>query len=139
MSRPMHEIALALVYRGHTWLVAKRSAAAHLGGCWEFPGGKRLPHEDPTHAALRELDEECAVRACPRHVLEPVTWEYPDRVVRITPVICGWEAGEPSARGNVACRWVDAAELRRLDMPPANAEIIRAALEWHARHVAPSA
>lgn len=134
MPKPMHEIALAIVFHGDRWLVAKRRHDAHLGGLREFPGGKCLPQETPTQAALRELYEECAVRARPLHVLEAVTWEYADRIVRITPVIACWEAGEPQSLGNTTTRWVDVAELQRLEMPPANAAIIQAALEWRSRN-----
>ena len=134
MPKPVHEIALAIVFRDDHWLVAKRRHDAHLGNLWEFPGGKCRPHETPTQAALRELAEECAIRAQPLHVLDAVPWEYDDRIVRLTPVIVRWEAGEPQSLGSEECRWVDAAELRRLEMPPANAAIVCAALDWRSRN-----
>lgn len=125
MSKHTFEIAVALVQRGDNWLVARRLADAHLGGLWEFPGGKREPDETAAAAAIRELREECGVEAVVERVLEPTSYEYADRRVNITPVICHWAAGEPQPRGSETCRWVTLAELRELQMPPVNTEIIR--------------
>lgn len=127
MSKPTYQVALALVRRPGEWLVALRHRAAHLGGLWEFPGGKCLANEAPTQAALRELHEECAVQAEPQCVLDVVTCEYEDRIVHLTPVLCRWLAGQPQALASEMCRWVSDAELEDLEMPAVNAGIIRAA------------
>jgi mutator protein MutT len=113
------------VHRGTRWLVARRHRDAHLGGLWEFPGGKCEPDERPEEAAVRELHEECGIRAAVERTLEPILYEYPDRRVNITPVLCNWQAGEPRPVGNETVRWVSLAGLRRLEMPPVNAGIIR--------------
>lgn len=126
MSKPAHHVALAIVIRDEHCLVARRPAAAHLGGLWEFPGGKCEPLESAATAALRELWEECAVRAATERVFPTITVEYPDRVVHLTPVTCRWLAGEPQPIGNDACRWVPLSELNNLKMPAVNAQIIAA-------------
>lgn len=128
-SKPVFEVALALVHQGERWLVARRRADAHLGGLWEFPGGKCEPGESARAAAVRELLEECGVQAVAERELPPVTCEYAERIVHLKPVICRWEAGEPQALGNEECRWVSPAELRQLQMPAVNAGIIQILLE----------
>lgn len=125
----IQRVALALVRRADTWLVAQRPARAHLGGLWEFPGGKLERGETPAAAALRELHEECGVSAIAVATLPSAQCDYGDRVVELTPVLCVWEAGEPRPLGNQACRWVATAELRQLTMPPINARIIALAME----------
>ena len=128
MSKPTHAVALALVQRGDEWLVARRPRTAHLGGLWEFPGGKCHTGEAPTQAALRELFEECAVLAEAQRVLATVTCEYDDRIIHLTPVICRWLAGQAQPLASDVCRWVCTSELQHLEMPAVNAGIIRAAL-----------
>jgi len=129
VSKPLVDVALALVYRQGRWLVARRPAQSHLGRFWEFPGGKRAPGEDPPQAAIRELREECGVEAVAERLLDPITHDYGDRVVRLTPVICRWVAGEPRPLGNEACCWVNPQELRDLMMPEINKRIVTALIQ----------
>lgn len=128
MVKPAHFVALALVRRGTRWLVARRPDDHHVGGVWEFPGGKQRPGELPAQTALRELYEECGVQADVERVATAVEWEYEDRRVRLTPVVCRWRAGRARPLGNAGCRWVTAAQLRELTMPPANAAIVAGVL-----------
>jgi 8-oxo-dGTP diphosphatase len=128
MERPAYFIAVALLRRANLWLVSRRKEDAHLGGYWEFPGGKIERGESAESAAVRELQEECAVRAEAIRALAAVRHEYDDRVVEIVPVLCGWLSGEPRAISGSACRWVSGEELARLPMPPANQAVIRLAL-----------
>ncbi len=125
MSKPVIDVAVALVQRDARWLVARRHPEAHLGGLWEFPGGKCEPDERPAVAAIREAHEECGIHAVVDRTLEPILYEYADRCVNITPVLCCWQAGEAQSLGNETTRWVSFAELRQLEMPPVNADIIR--------------
>ena len=39
------DVAAGLVFRRGKLLITQRQADAHLGGRWEFPGGKREPNE----------------------------------------------------------------------------------------------
>jgi mutator protein MutT len=128
MTPSVQHVAVAIVKQGERWLVARRHADAHLGGLWEFPGGKSLPGESSAATALRELHEECGITAEVVHVLPAVTCKYVDRTVVLTGVVCRWSAGEAVPIGSAECRWVTAAELLALDMPAVNAGIIAAAV-----------
>ncbi len=126
LTKPVIDVAVALVSDGGRWLVARRPAHVHLGGFWEFPGGKCEPGEDPPQTAVRELREECGVEAVAVRVLDRIAHEYPDRHVRLAPVLCQRISGLAQALASVECRWVTADELRMLAMPPANASILEA-------------
>ncbi len=125
-EKPCYEVALALVERDGRWLVARRHPHVHLGGMWEFPGGKRERHEAATDAALRELAEECGVSAVVERELPALRCEYADRVVVLLPSVCRWTAGEPQPLGCAETRWVELDDLRQLEQPAVNGELIRA-------------
>ena len=123
-EKPTIHVALALVNRAGCWLVTRRPDHVHLGGSWEFPGGKCEPDESPQQAALRELLEECALHAAVVRKLATVEYDYGDRIVRLTPVECQWTGGEPRPVASDEYRWVSKRELRGLNIPPANAQLI---------------
>jgi mutator protein MutT len=118
------EVAIALVWRSGRLLVTRRLPAAHLGGLWEFPGGKLRTGETPDAAAEREVLEETGVVARARARRAPIEWRYPERTVRLQPVDCDWVEGEGERRGVADLRWAAVAELGELEFPPANAALI---------------
>jgi mutator protein MutT len=123
----MLEIALALVQDDSgRWLVSRRADDVHLGGLWEFPGGKIKLGESVESAAVREALEEVGVVLKPGRRLEPIDHRYPDRSVRLYPVICEHVSGDPKvvSRAVTETRWVATNELLALEMPEANAEIV---------------
>ena len=63
-------------------------------------------------------------------VLSAENWEYTERTVRLTPVICRWTAGEATALQSDACRWVTLDQLAALEMPAVNAQIVAQLAAW---------
>ena len=55
------QIVLGIVLRDGRVLVARRPADVHLGGLWEFPGGRLESGESPRQALARELQEEVGI------------------------------------------------------------------------------
>lgn len=128
MTKPLIHVALALVVRAERWLVARRHAHVHLGGLWEFPGGKLHVGETTIEAALRELREECGLHGVAVRELPHIIAEYEDRCVRLMPVLCRCDRGEAQPLAATETRWVTCDELRELEMPAANMQLIAAAL-----------
>jgi mutator protein MutT len=118
------EVAIALVWRSERLLVTRRLPTAHLGGLWEFPGGKIRAGESPEVAAVREVLEETGVLSRARGPRAPIDWRYPERMVRLHPVDCDWMEGAGEPRGVSALCWLTVAELGELEFPPANAALI---------------
>ena len=56
---PHFNVVTAIIWRGDTFYIQKRSEDKMLGGLWEFPGGKVEKGETLELALLRELKEEC--------------------------------------------------------------------------------
>jgi len=118
------EVALALVFRGDRLLVTRRLQGVHLGGSWEFPGGKLRSGETAEDCAIRELAEETGVVARALSRRRAIDWVYPERSVRLHPIDCEWLAGEGEVREVAEVRWVTRGELSTLAFPPANAGLI---------------
>ncbi len=117
-------VALALARWESRWLVSLRPPEAHLGGFWEFPGGKIHAAETPENAALRELLEECGVSATVEQRLPEIVAQFDDRRVRLIPIVCSYSSGDARPLASRECRWVTAAELSALAMPEANRPLI---------------
>jgi mutator protein MutT len=56
------EVSAALVFYNGKLLITQRPTDAHLGGLWEFPGGKREAGETFEQCLIREIREELAIK-----------------------------------------------------------------------------
>jgi len=90
-----------LIFHGGKLLITRRHAAAHLGGLWEFPGGKREPDETFEQCLVREIREELGVEISVGKLFESVTHAYPEKTVRLKFFVCRWNAVN---RGGSAAR-----------------------------------
>lgn len=124
MSSPLIVVTAAVVERDGRYLVTRRLRGTHLEGYWEFPGGKCEPGE--THAAclVREIREELGCDVQVGEELLSVAHEYPERTVELHFFRCT-TGGEPRPLLGQELRWIARQELRTLDFPPADDELIR--------------
>lgn len=123
-AAPVIEVAAGLVFRQGKLLITQRRAGDHLGGLWEFPGGKRRAGEGFQDCLRRELREELGVEVEVGEVLETLTHPYPDRTVRLQFLKCRWLAHEPQTLGCQALAWVCREELARFAFPAADARLV---------------
>jgi len=112
-------------------LVAQRPAHKHLGGLWEFPGGKIEPGEKAEAALQREIAEELGCEIEVGAALAAVRHEYAELTIELRPFVARLVAGgaPPESREHQALRWVTAEEMATLPMPAADAPILA---EWAA-------
>lgn len=124
----MTDVVAALIRDGDGRLLAcKRPAGKHLGGKWEFPGGKVEAGEDPAAALVRELREELGVTVEPLSPLSPVVWDYGRGPIRLLPWLCRIAAGEVHPHEHEEIRWCDGETLATLDWAEADIPVLR---EW---------
>jgi 8-oxo-dGTP diphosphatase len=117
-------VTAAVIERGDRFLVTRRQAGVHLAGRWEFPGGKCLPGETLAACMARELQEELDIRATVGEEVFATTHDYADRRIELHFFRCSC-SDEPAPQQGQQMRWVPRQELKTLEFPPADAELIR--------------
>jgi 8-oxo-dGTP diphosphatase len=118
------EVAAALLFDKGRLLITQRRPDDHLGGLWEFPGGKREQAETFEACLRRELQEELGIEAEPVEVVERLTHVYPEKTVYLVFFRCIWRRGEPKALGCQALAWVQRTDLRRYTFPDADSKLL---------------
>jgi 8-oxo-dGTP diphosphatase len=117
-------VTAAVVERSGAYLVTRRLRGTHLEGLWEFPGGKCEQGETHEGCLVRELREELGCDAVVGAKLLEVAHEYPERTVELHFFRCEL-TGQPQPLLGQEIRWVGRADLRALEFPPADDELIQ--------------
>ena len=119
------DVSVGLIFRDGKLLITQRFADAHLGGLWEFPGGKRHPDESFEECLARELREELGIEVDLGPLLAAMTHAYPEKKVHLRFFQCFWLKNEPAALGCADFKWVTAKEIGDYDFPAADARILK--------------
>ena len=122
-ARPRIVVTAAVIRRGDEYFVTRRQWGAHLEGLWEFPGGKCDRGETLEACLQREIREELGADVIVRGRILACSHEYPERIVDLHFFDCEL-AGEPLPMLGQEMRWVQRADLRSLQFPPADDELI---------------
>lgn len=118
------EVSAALIFRNGQLLVTQRLAGAHLGGLWEFPGGKREPDESFEHCLVREIHEELDVDVSVGELFAEIIHDYPEKSVRLKFFICRLIRGEPKPVDCAAVKWINKTDLAAHEFPAADAQLL---------------
>lgn len=108
---------------GHV-LACRRPRDKHLGGMWEFPGGKVEPGEPPHVALVRELREELGIEVEVGAALEPVRWNYDRGPIRLSPFLCRIIHGLPRPLEHEQLHWCAPQDFPSLEWAAADLPVI---------------
>lgn len=122
--RPSVEVSAGLVFRGEKLLITQRRSKDHLGGLWEFPGGKRECDESDEACLRRELREELGIEVEVKELLESIQHDYPEKSVHLKFFRCILLNGDPTPLGCDAVAWVNAAQLAEYVFPEADLRLL---------------
>ncbi len=111
------EVGCAIIVKNGKLLIAQRKPGTHLGGFWEFPGGKRHDGEEMEQCLVREVREELGVLIRPRELLRRTDYAYPEKNVTLFFWLCDWVSGKPERLDCRDFRWVMPEELRCFKFP----------------------
>ena len=116
-------VVAAVIEQDGLFLVTRRLEGTHLAGLWEFPGGKVASGETHVQALEREIREELDAGVDVSELLLESQFDYTERRVSLHFYRCSLR-GTPRPLLGQLMKWVPRAELRALDFPPADAELI---------------
>jgi 8-oxo-dGTP diphosphatase len=116
-------VTAAVIERDGRLLVTRRLKGTHLGGYWEFPGGKCDAGESLEACLVRELREELAVEAVVGSRILTTSHQYPERRVELHFFTCELR-GDPVPQMNQEMQWVSREALATLKLPPADDELV---------------
>lgn len=122
----MTEVVCGVIYDDAGRVLAcRRSLGRHLGGLWEFPGGKVDEAETHEAALERELSEELSVLVTTGKRIHPVVeWTDGNVSIRLTAFFCRITEGKPVALEHEEIRWCAPGELAELDWAEADLPIV---------------
>ena len=126
MSDWIHVVAGVLRDAQGNILLAQRPVDKHLGGLWEFPGGKCEVNESAVDALSRELHEELGIADISSRPLIQVRHDYGDKKIFLDVYLVTHWQGEPVGKEGQPLTWVSLNEMEQYDMPLADEPIIKA-------------
>ena len=118
------EVSAALIFRDGKILITQRHAKSHLGGLWEFPGGKRESDETFEQCLVREIREELGIEVEIGELFEEISHTYPEKTVRLKFFICKLVSGKLRPLDCAAFKWVEKAELGDFEFPAADERLL---------------
>ena len=118
--------AVALTDIDSRVLITKRPDNKHLGGLWEFQGGKLENKEKAEDALIRELYEELNIKTW-KSCLAPLTfstYDYQDFNLILLLFVCRKWDGVITPNEGQDIKWVYSRELNKYPMPEADKPLI---------------
>lgn len=118
-------VTAAIIREGNRILICQRGAGGSCAYLWEFPGGKIEPGESPEECLIRECREELGVDIAIRSQYDDVTYDYPERSIRLTFFNVEIISGSIDPRVHLEMRWINAHEFEGFNFCPADVGIAR--------------
>jgi len=120
----MIDVSAALIFRDGKLLITQRHPSAHLGGLWEFPGGKRMAEETFEACLVREIREELGVEIAVGPLFEDIVHAYGEKVIHLKFFLCRLVSGEPQPIDCADIRWIGQGELEQFKFPAADEQLL---------------
>ncbi|MCF7853667.1 MAG: (deoxy)nucleoside triphosphate pyrophosphohydrolase [Candidatus Pacebacteria bacterium] len=119
------DVCAAVIARGNRLLLAQRPNGVHLGGKWEFPGGKVHRNETREECIIREIQEELNLEVRSPVFLTTTCHDSVKKSVRLHFLQCELdEDAEHELRAHDDIGWFTLAELETLDLAPADHDFV---------------
>ena len=125
MNKPHFQVTAGIIWLDGKLLITKRPRGSHLGGFWEFPGGKQEEGETLRECLEREIEEELGMKVRAGKLLLSVDHEYESRTISLHLFECSYLCGQPEPLEDQEIAWVPPGDLSRYHFPPPDHKFIR--------------
>ena len=122
---PYQEIGIGIVFnKDGKLLIDQRLESSNMGGLWEFPGGKKDPHESIEETIKREIKEELSINVIIGEKLLSFDHSFSHKKLNFTVHLCELISGKPKPLASQKLLWVSPDKLFDFPFPAANIKII---------------
>lgn len=122
---PHYDVTAAIIRKNGKILITKRPREGLLGGLWEFPGGKREPHESLKECLQREIKEELGIEIRVQDLIMKVKHAYSHFRITLFAFECEHVARKVKKLGVADYKWVKPEEISEYAFPKADREILK--------------
>ena len=127
---PHHQVAVGVVWKDATFLMARRRQDQMLGGLWVFPGGRLKPDEMPAETLGPKIQAQTGLCVRVGHPYCRVEHGYTHFRMTLTAYRCEWRGGEPKALAGDEVRWVGLRDVGAYPLPKANHKVLGAVRDY---------
>ncbi len=119
---PRYQVSIGIIINegDKSFYIQKRPSEGHLGGLWEFPGGKAEKGESPGQTLIRECREELGAEVQIIRELPLIRHAYSHFKIEITPFICSLKEPGTLQPQEAPFRWITFEQLEQYPFPAAN-------------------
>jgi mutator protein MutT len=116
-------VTAAVIRRGSSVLLTRRSPGEKVAGYWEFPGGKMQPGETPEVCLRRELLEELSLECSIGRKVAQSEYHYDHGAFTIVAYEAVIDSGTLALSVHDRAEWVDVDALLEYQLAPADIPI----------------
>jgi len=119
---PEYNVVTGVVWKNDKFLIMLRDNKKHLGGLWEFPGGKIKNGENQIEALGREIKEECGLDVNIENKIGSFKHVYSHFSINMTSFHCKIKNGS-RLKTQQSHNWIDPSQINDFVFPKANHKI----------------
>ncbi len=125
--KPVVCVTAGIIMKEGRVLLAKRAKFSHLGGLWEFPGGKIEQGETSLECLQRELAEELHIQINPRAVtlFDVSFYEYGINRVFLIGMTVSKYTGRLEPVEHAEIKWMEIDAIETVHLAPADVAFAR--------------
>ena len=117
-------VSAAIITKDNKYFIAKRNKNKHLGGFYEFPGGKQDVNETLQETVIREIKEELDVHVCVGSKLGEEHYKDDKINVHLHYFFCTIISGDIVLKEHEDSAWVTKEEFKNYEFAEGDKDII---------------